>query len=567
MALKAYNSPGVIVSETTTPSVAPALASPQLLAIVGEARGYQSATQRIALSTTALTLEHTGVVAGSVVVKDGLTGVTINPGNYVITAGTDPDATVAGDEPYTIARFAAPTGAITTGSVAAGGTGSAGTFQWGVTFVNSAGETAIGAVSAPVVESANWQTQVLNTIPLGATGTTARNIYRRQTDGANTWGLVGSIANNTADTFTDTGAATTGNFTQGDVAEGQNVLVTYNYTDQFYHEATTFDDYDDIEDKYGAAYDGDGNISSKLSFAARLALINGATDIVCVATEGSSTNDYEEAFLRILENESISLIAVSNGTAAVVSALASHVNAANARGYYRIGVAGRDGSTTNVDAASLRSAASSLNNEAIRLVSPARFISNNITTGQPLYLGGQYAAAAVGGMYAARDVQVPLTRKTISGFTAVGDRRTLLEQLSDSNAGLLVIEDKGGSGILRVRHDITTAIGSVSSRESSVVRAKYTMANRIRITLDAGVIGVVIPRGEAPSFVRGAVASVLGQLLTEEVIVAWTDLKARTLDDPTTVEVKFGYSPVYPINNVEVRFTINTNTGDFTLQG
>jgi hypothetical protein len=93
------------------------------------------------------------------------------------------------------------------------------------------------------------------------------------------------------------------------------------------------------------------------------------------------------------------------------------------------------------------------------------------------------------------------------------------------------------------------------------------MAHRIKSTLDSGVIGVVVPRNEAPLFVRAAVASVLGQLLSEEVIAAYSDLKARTLSDPTTVEVKFGYVPVYAINNVEVRFTINTNTGEFTIQG
>jgi len=288
---------------------------------------------------------------------------------------------------------------------------------------------------------------------------------------------------------------------------------------------------------------------------------------VCVATKGSATADYENALLTILDEENLGIVTAANGSAAVVSAVASHIQTANARGFYRIAVVGRDGSTANVDATTMRASASSLNNEAVRLVSPARFITNNTTNGQPLYLGGQYAAAAVAGMYAARDVQMPLTRKTISGFTAVGDRRTLLEQLSDSNAGLLVIEDKGGSGILRVRHDITTAVGAVSTRESSVVRAKYEMANRIRNTLDDGVIGAVIPRNEAPLFVQGAVASVLGQLLTEEVIAGWSDLKARALSDPTTIEVKFGYNPVYPINNVEVRFTINTNNGEFTLQG
>jgi len=566
VALKAYNSPGVIVTETTSPSVSPALASPQLLAIVGEATGSQSVTERLSLTNTAQTLSHTGLVGGSLVIKDGLTGVTINPGNYTLTAGTDPDTTVAGDEPYTLARFASPSGTISVAAIS--GSGTAGTYEWAASFTNANGYTGLGANSATSVMGASWGATLTN-VPLGPTGTTARNIYRRQTNGANTWFLIGTIANNTVTTFTDTGTAGTAAAADASasVTDGMNVLATYNYTDQFYNQPTTFDDFDDIVDKYGPAYDGNGNISSKLTFAARLAFINGATEVVCVATNGSATVDYENAFLRLLDQQNIGIITMANGSAAVVSALASHIVTANARGYYRIGVAGRDGSTTNITADTLRASASSLNTEAIRLVSPARFIASNITTGQPLYLGGQYAAAAVAGMYAARDVQMPLTRKTISGFDAVGDRRTLLEQLSDSNAGLLVIEDKGGSGILRVRHDITTAVGAVSTRESSVVRSKYEMANRIRNTLDDGVIGAVIPRNEAPLFVQGAVASVLGQLLTEEVIAGWSDLKARALSDPTTIEVKFGYNPVYPINNVEVRFTINTNTGDFTLAG
>jgi hypothetical protein len=93
------------------------------------------------------------------------------------------------------------------------------------------------------------------------------------------------------------------------------------------------------------------------------------------------------------------------------------------------------------------------------------------------------------------------------------------------------------------------------------------MAHRLKTTLDAGVVGQVVPQNEAPLFVQSTVSSVLGQLLSEEVIAGWSDLKARTLSDPTVIEVKFGYNPVYPINNVEVRFTINTNTGEFTIEG
>ena len=163
MAVRAYNSPGVIVSETISPSVSPTLATPSLLAIVGEARGYQTATESFVLSgTTAQALLYTGVDDSAVTVKLSSTGETLDPGTYVITEGADPDATVTGDEPYTIARFLHPTTAPTAAAV---GTGLAGTYTWAVSFVNALGETGIGPGSTPLVlsnESGN-----LSTIPLG----------------------------------------------------------------------------------------------------------------------------------------------------------------------------------------------------------------------------------------------------------------------------------------------------------------------------------------------------------------------------------------------------------------
>lgn len=126
MALRAYNSPGVVVTETTSPSVSPTLATPSLLAIVGESRGYQTATERLVLTgTTTQQLLYTGVNTGSVVVKLTTSGETLNAGNYAVVAGTDPDTSVTGDEPYTIARFGSPSAAP---SVAASGTGLTGTY-------------------------------------------------------------------------------------------------------------------------------------------------------------------------------------------------------------------------------------------------------------------------------------------------------------------------------------------------------------------------------------------------------------------------------------------------------
>jgi hypothetical protein len=279
VALRAYNNPGVTVTESVNPAIAPILANPQLVALVGPARGYATASERLVLTgTTAQTLRYTGVSTGSVTAVNGITGIAINPGAYVITQSSDPDATVTGDEIYTVARFLAPTAAPT---AASGGTGTlVGTYVYAYSFVNASGETGISPASNAAVLATGGAN--LTAVAVGPTGTTARNVYRMKTStgGDNKWHLVATIAGNSTTTLSN--ESTIDSVAQGDgvttfgtqqavqgIADGDTIVLTYQYTDQNYYKATIFDDYDDIVDRYGAPFDSNGNINSALSFAAR----------------------------------------------------------------------------------------------------------------------------------------------------------------------------------------------------------------------------------------------------------------------------------------------------------
>jgi len=567
VAARAYNSPGVVVVESPNPTLAPLLASPSIIAVVGSASGLQSITERLVIDAlNAQTLGHTGVHTNSVIVKSTSTGETLNAGNYTVTQTNDPDSTVTGDEVYAFNAKAQP--GATIGVVAGTGT-LTGTYQYAATFVNSGGETGIGdSTSNTVVLSG--QGSNLSTIPVGPSGTTGRNIYRKKTAGSgadNVWHLVASISDNsttvlTGETTSD-GTAANGAQPPTGISDGDTIAVSYTYTDALYYEPTVFDDLDDVYDKYGPAFDSNGNINSKLSFAARLAFLNGASELICTASATGAAADIEDALERVEDDDSVRIVLVADGSSQVNDAAASHVDKMNALGRWRIAVIGRDGSTTAIDAATLRAAASGFNDEAVQLVSPASFKMQNPVSGRDMNVGGQWMAAAVAGMWAARDVQIPLTRKSVGGFSGIADKRTESDKAIDSSNGLLVVEDKGGT--LRVRHSVTTAIGAISTREGSVVRAKYEMAHRLREVLDAGVVGIVLPQDRVPLVVQGAVASVLEQLVFEQAISSYQDIKARVLSgDPTTVEVKFGYVPAYPINNVQVVFTVNTVSGDVT---
>lgn len=560
MAIRAYNSPGVTLTETINPALAPLIGNPSLIALVGPAASKPVASERIYLSgTTAVTLRYTGVDTSSVVVYDNVTGVVINPGNYTITAGADPDPSRVGDEPYTIVRIPGPEGSSSAPTLTLGTGTLTGTYVYAYSYVNAAGETGISPTSAPIT-LATQGTNLAN-ITVGPTGTTARNIYRAPVVGGVTgqFTLVATIANNTATTLTGETAAASTTLPKTGIPNNATVLITYNYVDVTYYQPTLLSDYDDIVEKYGAPFDATGAILSPLSFAARIAFQNGASEIVLLASATSADTDIGTALSK-LDDDAIQLIGVVTGGTSVHTTLAAHIIAMNAQGKFRQGVVGRDTTATPLTAQQMRDS-QVYNNEGLLHVDPGAFKLVNPITGKEVTVGAQYAAAAILGMLAARDPQIPLTRKTVAGFSGVYDLRSETEKALASAAGLLVIEEK--NGVIRVRHGVTTAAGNVNTREASVVRAKYELAHRMRSTLD-GIVGIVAPVAEAPLIVLSLASGVLEQLKVEQVISDYQNVKARLLaSDLTTVEVKFEYTPAYPINNISVVFTINTTTGDF----
>ena len=575
---RAYTTPGVSVIETANPTLVTGVGVISRVALVGLGQGFEQATERVVLSgVTAALLLHTGLdltnalaaeATRSPLVKLTSTGETLNPGTYLIKVGTDPNTSVTGDEPYTIERIAHPTTAPT---ATPSGTGLTGVYDYAIAFINARGETGIGPASNQV--TLTNQGVNLTNIPLAPaqTGVTAqtRAVYRRKVSGTgadNLYHLVAVIPDNTTTTYSDTAAD---NFNAAQpftgIASGATVSVTYKFTDNMYFEPELFDDIDDVQDKFGPAFDADGNISSKLSFAARLAFANGVSELILQAVVTDNSAGYSTAFDKLKSDATVAFVVPITGDSGVHSSLVSgHITPMNAEGQYRMAIVGRDGSVTTVPAATLRSAALSFSNEAVTLISPSAFGYINPETSREMILGGQYAAAVVAGMYGGRDPQVPLTRKTVGSFSSVKDLRSESEKQQDSSSGLLVIEDKGG--VLRVRHGVTTKPGNPNTQEGSVVRAKYELARRIHNTLDQNVIGLVAPLDEVPNIIKSTVAGVLQNATSEGLISGWGDVKARTLSgDPTTVEVRFEYTPAYPVNRVEVRFRLNTESGVFEL--
>ena len=134
-----------------------------------------------------------------------------------------------------------------------------------------------------------------------------------------------------------------------------------------------------------------------------------------------------------------------------------------------------------------------------------------------------------------------------------------------AEAGILVIEQAGTAP--QVRHAVTTDVkNGVSQSELSVVRSKHFMMATLKNTVDTQIIGKVVADGNAPLVVSTAISSALETLKNNGDIVDFSDVQARTLTNgPTTVDVRFNYRPAFPVNYINIGFSIDLTSGNSTL--
>jgi hypothetical protein len=388
----------------------------------------------------------------------------------------------------------------------------------------------------------------------------------------------------------------------GAITDGRLVNVTYQYISSDYFLPVRCYDLGTIESRYGASLTDDGtSINSALSYAASIAFENGASSIVCqplfvrgtpgdpstsknqpTNAQAAALSSWSDTLYTLRDIEDINIIVPIIGQSApnvgdstilsIFQAVQDHAYFMSQQDQYIVGLFGEDSSASNTVAqkAVIQGHASILRGryggdvaEQSVLINVSKFTRSLPAYGQSLTLGAQYAAAALAGMLASRPVSSALTRKVISGFISVADPRSMQEKNEDAAAGLLVIESKGGAVI--VRHSITLDQTSAARRELSVVRAKHRMIESVRDTLDRQVIGQIIADGNAPGIVRQTVIGVLELLRQGRDLVDYTGVDARLLSlDPTTIQVRFSYRPSFPLNYIDIQFSIDMSNGTIT---
>ena len=171
-------------------------------------------------------------------------------------------------------------------------------------------------------------------------------------------------------------------------------------------------------------------------------------------------------------------------------------------------------------------------------------------------------------MHTGRNVATSLTRKQIAGLSAVKDERTTLDKNTDAASGLLVIEQISSTGSIRVRHEITTVPSDINKREFTVALQRNNMIRRVVSALDNSVIGQIFADSAAPGKVASIVDQSLRSLVNLGQLTAYNGLAARvSASDPTIVEVRWQYKPVYTVHYVQITFGISLTGATNTASG
>ena len=446
--------------------------------------------------------------------------------------------------------------------------------------------TSVVAIVGPSVGYRTWsETVTLNgttAVPLAKTGVDGLTVVVKHTNGT-------ALVKDTDFTLTTSGGEDGNAGTPRDnvtslariagqgITDGETVSVTYRYTDNAYFDPARFNDYDTAKDAYGEPIDPTTSaITSPLTLAAKIAFDNGASQVILVPTDGSAeSTSRAELAAALLKLDAVYDLAVVVPLPVGVSGtqldpgevpligqdLKTHCEARSDEGYYRVGVIGYDKDIT-VPPVTI---ASSIASERVMLAWPNKMTWFNGLANQSVEIGGYYLAAAYAGALVAQPVQNGLTKRVIRGFSGIPASvfSTMNKSTKDTwSAGGVAVTEATRSGSLVCRHGVSTLSDTQMHREVSLTRSRDTMMRLLQDTLDnSGMVGTAIQE-ETPLRVKGVVQGVLEQLALQEIILAYTDLKARQRPtEPSVIEVKFAYRPAYPLNYILVSFSVDTTTG------
>ena len=197
------------------------------------------------------------------------------------------------------------------------------------------------------------------------------------------------------------------------------------------------------------------------------------------------------------------------------------------------------------------------NSERCVFFYPESIVRNVAGTNVALH-GFYMAAAAAGYMSARQNVAIPLTYKTLSGFTLTRDkiyRQTILNSLGE--VGATVIQPiSGGGQVLAGR--TTSQSGYIEDEEISIVFIRDAVKKTLRNSLKSYIGGVQTP--DITNLVSARVNTIMSGLLAQGLITDYGNIRVeQDKVDLRQINVFLRFVPSYPINFVFIDLEVGVS--------
>jgi hypothetical protein len=159
------------------------------------------------------------------------------------------------------------------------------------------------------------------------------------------------------------------------------------------------------------------------------------------------------------------------------------------------------------------------------------------------------STAAAGWLSAKQNVAIPLTFKTLSGFSLTRDkifRQATLNSLG--SVGATVVQPvTGGGQVLAGR--TTSQSGYVEDEELSIVFIRDTVKRTLRNSLKSYIGGV--QSADTNNLISARVNTIMSSLVTQGLVTDYGNIRVeQDKVDPRQINVFLRFVPTYPINYV-----------------
>lgn len=186
-------------------------------------------------------------------------------------------------------------------------------------------------------------------------------------------------------------------------------------------------------------------------------------------------------------------------------------------------------------------------------------VPNNSGVDTQITVGGEYIAMAMAGadLNPARDIATPLTNITLVGFDSLGRRVKASDAELIAQSGCTMLEQKA-PGIIKVLMALTTDLSGPLTRDPRIIEIKHDVQKGARVATDP-FIGVKGLPG-VPRQVANVVSKFLQARKNAQIIYDFKGVAAKYDDaDPTVINVKGLYKPIFGVNWIVIEFSITTS--------